>query len=130
MSKRNPQGKFFLLHATVYPYDVLYCIGATNDEILNKLQGDYDMKLTTEDIDAIQKNLAGKSLKLTSGAFILSLTEEPKTPATIAVLSHEIRHISEMMMYRAGIRYVFGESDEAFAYLHEHLEEQALSATM
>lgn len=123
--------KFFVIKLETYPYDILYCIGVTPQEILNKIDRDFEPKLDKEEKDAILgiKRQTGKTLRLKNGAYLLWLKQKPRTAKTIALLSHEVRHVTEMMMESIGVKYSF-DCDEAFAYLHETIEYKVLSCTM
>ena len=120
--------KFCILHCHVYPYDILATVGATIDEIkreADRIFGKVEFDDASEGVMDIE-NRQGKFIHCGKPRVtILWLKRLVPEPASIATATHEIFHATAWVMERVGVVYD-EKSDEAFAYLMEHLMKQLL----
>jgi hypothetical protein len=107
----------------LYSVDVLFTIGTTESQVIRETERRLKRPLTTEERDAFRFSGNGKSIHLLNGACVLWLRAK-----SLSVLAHEIFHVATFILDRAGIK-LTDSSDEAYAYLIEHLTRQALNKT-
>lgn len=116
MAKNKP--KIFIFSDEIYNGEVLVSIGATKEELSLWLEGKF--VITEEEMDSVypEKNTVGRTSLLACGgvAMVIPTNASKGSP----VLAHEILHIANFIMERAGVRFT-PSSEEAFAYLIEFL---------
>ena len=113
--------KFERIQLGTYPFDMLYTVGTTNEEIIAYLRKS-GVELSDEDIGNIREHVlrSGWTMALSCGGFVLWLRKAPKTAYTHAVLAHEAFHITSFLFSRVNIEHSMA-SDEAWAYQIEFI---------
>lgn len=121
MKRKTPYQTFFV-HAGTYEYEVNVIF--TKD--LTKLRKYilYKMKSLPPDMEKFEI-AKGMVVRMDGYCPILWLPRPPKTPDELAVLNHEIFHLTYTIMSYVGIP-LTGSSEEAFAHLISHLTRQIL----
>lgn len=76
---------------------------------------EFEDALTAEDKEHLHMEGKGRTMRLTNNAFILWTKHFPHTPEEFGYLAHEIFHVADLMLRRAGLS-LSDDSDEAFAY--------------
>lgn len=117
---------FKILSLQIYPFDVAISINQTDEEFKKEMQ---KFKINIEDVifDLDQnKNCRGRTLMLIpSLKIVLRLNFWPDTPTKIALLVHEVWHVTDYILREIGIK-LSDDSDEAYAYLIQYITEQIL----
>jgi len=125
MKKAKPTSMNFIVPLVVYPFDVLVTFGQTNEQVekLLKSKGitaDDDIELAM----LRESTVRGRACMFSNNASLIRLTKIPVIPADFAHLQHEIFHVVHFIMDRVGMKYVTEISDEAYAYLIQHLTKE------
>lgn len=107
-----------------YPFDVMFSFNQTDAELGAEL--DKYGALPVDEIEAVrfEGNGVGRFVRFSMGATLIRLKHYPETPKHYGHLQHEIFHAAMVSLEKMGVRYKFGKSDEAFAYLIQYLTQQ------
>lgn len=113
-----------ILSIDIYERDLMVHFGKKEDlkKRLSKMFGD---KYSSEVVSLISDEDRGKSILLDGGQMILFMPKVPKNVFDLSVLAHEIFHITDYTMEKAGIR-LTESSDEAYSYLIQFLTKKIL----
>jgi hypothetical protein len=109
---------FYLLKGSVFPYDVLICLGTTEQQIKEYATKRFENCFTDRELELLSElsKKKGYTLRLENGAYLLWTALFPTTPEGFEHLAHETFHVADLMLRRAGLT-LSDDSDEAFAYL-------------
>lgn len=118
--------RFLIVSHAGYPFDVLVTIGATGEQILERLER-YEVELSKKRRRLILKPCrVGRTIMLGSNQTLIMLAQWLDTPRDHAILAHEIFHAVTLLFGRIGIQHS-DSSDEAYAYAVEALTERILT---
>lgn len=106
---------FLLVKGQTFPYDVLVCLGATREQILEYFNKRFEDVISETEKNQLIMSGYGRTLHLENRAFILWTKDFPKTPEQFGYLAHEIFHVADLMLRSAGLS-LSDDSDEAWAY--------------
>jgi hypothetical protein len=81
---------------------------------------------SSEIVSMISGEEKGKSFLLPGGQMILYMPNLPKDIKGLSILAHEIFHIANFTLEKAGIN-LTSDSDEAYSYLIEFLTKKILA---
>lgn len=111
----------FLIKVPIYKRDVLMSFGDSDLVIKKRLHDN----ATSEDLErlSLSQGVQGRCIILSGGAIVMRLPKVPKTNHEYAVLQHEIFHVADFILARAGIK-LSDTSDEAYSYLIEYLTKE------
>lgn len=121
------KGGIFRVRGTVYPYDILVCLGVTREDILTYFKKTFLNALTDADKEQIKMTGLGRTVRLENNAFICWTKDFPRTSEQYSALAHEIFHTIDLMLRRAGLS-LSDDSDEAWAYAIGWLTKEIYSA--
>lgn len=114
MKKRT---KHFIIDHGTYPFDVLFCVSLTRDEVLKQLKK-LGYEPTEKELEALNFDGEGRTVMLEGGQTILWVKNQ--TPSHIA---HEVFHAVEFLFNRIDLPHDI-EHGEAWAYQIQHLTKQ------
>lgn len=118
----------FSVKADPYQTDVVFAIAEDLPRI-----NDYLLRVTKAKpslLESVRENLnagprvQGRTLEFDNGAILIWLKEVPMGAKSMGLLCHEAYHAACMILRRVGMR-DGAETEEAWAYLQQHLCEQA-----
>lgn len=116
----------FRLNLGIYPFDIIFSFGNTNQEIAELLEryeiADSDIELAMMDDDMI-----GRTVMFETNQTIIRMKSLPLTPKEYGTLFHEIFHAVTFIMDTIGMKLKVRVSDEAYAYLIDFITTQCLS---
>lgn len=118
----------FSVRADPYQTDVVFAMSEDlpriNDYLLRV------MKAKPPLLDSVKENMRmgpfthGRAMEFDNGAVLIWLKDVPMGSKTMALMCHEVYHAACMILRRVGMR-DGPETEEAWAYLQQHLCEQA-----
>ena len=115
--KKKPTFKIF--NCGVYPYDILFTVGSSKEEIVSYLKRKVKYVLDEEEQKSLEiENQSGRTVRLKNNAMIVWV----KTPY-LPVIVHELFHVVEMTMLKIHLP-LNDDTSEPFAYLMEYLTRQ------
>lgn len=111
--------KTFTLKGTTYPFDTVFSIGTTEEEIATYLKKTHGFEL---DADLkINPQMDGRTVLMAGGQTILWLKKFRKNNAyDLSLLTHETLHATQFLFEHIGIGNC-EESWEAWAYYQQNL---------
>ncbi len=111
--------RFTVLDMGVYPFDVLFTIGTTEEEVIEHMKTECSYELDEEERAAVNlKNKGGRTVVFKNGALLLWVKK-----GFVPVIAHEVYHVVELMMET--IKTPQNEhTSEPCAYLTEYLWRQ------
>lgn len=116
--KKKPS--FKLLNTGTYPYDILFTIGTTTEEIQNYIKKNFKYDLDNDEVERITMTGVGRAAQLKNKAFVLWVKTDD-----VPVIAHEVFHIVEMLMIT--IECPLNDStSEPYAYLTEYIWRQII----
>lgn len=125
--KKRKRGGFSVIKGSVWPYDVVVCLGVSEKEFFDYMEAEFEKPFAEKDLEHLRfDNIRGKSVILSNNALVLWLKEFPNKPEWYGHLAHEIFHIADMILWKAGLS-ESEDSDEAWAYLIGWLTETIYS---
>ena len=110
---------YFILPLIVYPFDILFCLGPT-DQQFEKILSDFGLDPST--IDTRMGSKRGHCSMFYGNRTVIRTAVVPKTPTDLATLQHEIFHAVTFIMDAVGMK-LSDDSDEAYAYLIGYITE-------
>lgn len=112
---------FIIIKSDPYPYDVLFTIGSTEEQIIKYIENRCHYKLDAEEKKYIDiKGKQGRVVRFKNNALFLWVKSD-----YIPTLGHEIFHVVELLMDK--INTPLNESTgEVYAYLIEYYWKQVL----
>jgi len=119
----------FIANHGSYPFQVMVSIGESVDDLEKQLiKHNIPEDEVAPQIEHLRKNYTnqGRTIMFSGNQTVLWIRNWPKAPLDYAVLSHEIFHSVDFMMYKVGLKLNRG-SDEAYAYQIQYLTEQIYS---
>ena len=116
--KRKPY--FRHLNCGVYPYDILFTIGTTKEEVEKYIIEKCDYQLDEEEKVEIRFSGGGRFVRLKSGAMVLWVRTN-----TVDIIAHEVFHATCSIMDSIGAS-LTDSSEESYAYLTEYIWKQIL----
>ncbi len=122
MAKIKKQKPIFkIINARTYPYDILFTVSSSEEQIIKYLYAEIGYKMDDEEKKHIDiKYKAGRTVRLKNNAIILWTRTND-----ISVIGHEIFHVVELLMER--INTPLNEyTSEPYAYLIEYLWKQVI----
>lgn len=113
--------KFKILDCGVYPYDVLFAVGASEEEVTKYLKAKCKYKLDDEERGHLRfSGKGGRTVRFKNNALLIWVKTD-----YLPVIAHEIFHGVELLMEK--INTPLNEStSEPYAYLIEYLWKQSL----
>lgn len=121
MIKKKSKAIFKIIKGGVYPYDVLFTVGTTKEEIVKYIQNKLTYKLDTEEIEFINvSNKSGRVVRFKNNALLLWVRNDD-----VPVLGHEIFHVVELIMEKINSP-LTSSTAEPYAYLIEYYWRQIL----
>lgn len=128
VKNKNKKGIWFIVKGTVYPFDVLFSFGQSDEDLVDML---CDNGIKTNDLDehglkfTYDKTCGiGRTCMLESGQVIVRMPVIPSLSIDRGILAHEIFHAAEFVLHRVGIKHDVHKSGEAYAYLIGHLTQE------
>ena len=99
-----------------YPFDILLCVGASKEQIVEKL-AELGVEMTVRERKnlGISETSAASTVVLKGGQFVISLRSYDGAAADLGVLCHEAFHAVWALMARIGV-VASDDSEEALAY--------------
>lgn len=125
--------KVLILSADVYNVDIIVIVNMPSKEALRKLKGKVPAKelvalkgMTEEwDKDIESGVVEGRMFQLKGGFVVFVNLDRHKFRKSVGTLVHELSHVTHYLLLNRQIA-LSQETDEAYAYLMEHLTVQAL----
>lgn len=114
-----------IISIEIYDRDVMVHFGK-KEHLKDKLSNMFGREQASEIVSTISGEEKGKSLLLPGGQMILYMPDFPKDIKGLSILSHEIFHIVNFTLDKAGIN-LTDDSDEAYSYLIEFLTKKIFS---
>lgn len=115
------KNKNFVIPLVVYPFDVMFSFGQTDDELLKTLSKSLtDDEIKDKKLWSVEKNGDGRTVLFGSGQTLIRMPKVPKTCKEYGALQHEIFHATEFILNHIGMS-LCRKSDEAYAYLIGYL---------
>ena len=112
---------FKTLKAGVYPYDVLFTIGSTEEQIIKYIENNCGYKLDSEEKKYIDvKNKGGKTIRFKNNALFIWVKTD-----YIPIIAHEIFHAVELLMEKIDTP-LNSDTSEPYAYLIEYFWREIL----
>lgn len=119
---------FLLIKGETLPYDVVVCLGPTKEELLAHFDKNFIGALTRNDIEALGEGKSkGRVIRCENNAYILWLMKYPTRPEDFGYLAHEIFHVADLMLRKAGAS-LSDDSDEIWAYQIDWLTKRIYTA--
>lgn len=119
----NSKWKCFIFPLHIYPFEVMVFFGEMDD--LYKKLSTHGIK--EDEINQIRNDPEGHGLgysaMFTDGQTLIRLPKKPETAKEFSILSHEIFHVSSLVLRKVNIE-LCEKSEEAFAYLIGYISEQ------
>lgn len=116
--------KHFIINCQVYPFDVMFSIAQTDDELFQVLK-EYNL---VNELDGSCKWKSPKQLgyciQFVSGQTLVRLRTTPVTPQDYGALAHEILHAAQFILDTVGVKFHLDYSDEAYTYLVQFITEK------
>lgn len=110
----------FIVKLRIYPMDVMFSFGETNEELEKKFKG-FNVK-TSNYFDSPFDY--ARCTQFTNGQVVVRLRDFPDSPKGKGALAHEILHaVCYVMSYIGGK--LSSNSEESYCYLMGYLTEQA-----
>jgi hypothetical protein len=106
----------FIIPLVVYPFDVMFSFGQTDDE-LKKCLGKYNVEWD-ENMKCIGQ---GRFVMTAANQSLVRLYNYPESCEEYGSLQHEIFHAVTHVLDRIGMKFVLLKSDEAYSYLVGYL---------
>ncbi len=122
--KTSMTDQHFIVDCGIYPFDIFCYFGNDRDNMLHIITE--EKGVLHEDVEWLREQdyKSGKSVILPSGQLLLWMPQVPNSKYLLAVLAHEIFHCACFVVERVGIVYEPDVSDEAYAYLLQHITEK------
>lgn len=115
--------KPFIANHGTYPFDVLVCIGSSDEEVFKELKK-FGQNLSDEDKEILKCNGDGRTVMLESGATVLRVKVYKNKAQMASYIAHEVFHAVEFLFDRIKLKHDVHISSEAFAYQIAHLTRQ------
>lgn len=106
-----------IISIDIYDRDVMVHFGEKK-HLKARLSKIFGCKKSSEIVSMISGEEKGKSFLLPGGQMILYMPNLPKDIKGLSILAHEIFHIANFTLEKAGIN-LTSDSDEAYSYLIE-----------
>lgn len=119
MKKKSKAG-FLIIEGDVWPYDVVVALGTTKEQFIEYTDRKFVTALSKEDKDKLKFDGQGMTVMLSNFATIMWLKDYPETPKGFGILAHEIFHVADVILWKAGLN-LSQDSDESWAYLIDWL---------
>lgn len=115
--KKLARKGFFELKGSVFPTDVLVCLGKTEQEITEYITDVFDYALSDEEKTDLKPSKAwqGRTVLMEGNWIVMMLKHHPANASGFAILAHEIFHATDMMLRIRSIK-LSNDSDEVWAY--------------
>lgn len=113
----------FVINHGTYPFDVLVCIGKTDEEVYKELEK-FGHELSDEDKEYLKCNGDGRTVMLDGGQTVLRVKIYKDKAKMAGFIAHEVFHAVEFLFDRIKIKHDVEISSEAFAYQIGHLTKQ------
>ncbi|UWI17995.1 MAG: Protein DA1 [Bacteriophage sp.] len=114
-----------IISIDIYDRDVMVHFGEKK-HLKARLSKIFGCEKSSEIVSMISGEEKGKSFLLPGGQMILYMPNLPKDIKGLSVLAHEIFHIANYTLEKAGIN-LTSDSDEAYSYLIEFLTKKILA---
>lgn len=114
-----------IISIDIYDRDVMVHFGEKK-HLKARLSKIFGCEKSSEIVSMIGGEEKGKSFLLPGGQMILYMPNLPKDIKGLSVLAHEIFHIANYTLEKAGIN-LTSDSDEAYSYLIEFLTKKILA---
>lgn len=114
-----------IISIDIYDRDIMVHFGEKK-HLKAKLSKIFGREKSFEIVSMISGEDKGTSLLLPGGQMILYMPNLPKDIKGLSILAHEIFHIANFTLEKAGIN-LTSDSDEAYSYLIEFLTKKILA---
>lgn len=114
-----------IISIDIYGRDVMVHFGEKK-HLKARLSKIFGCEKSSEIVSMISGEEKGKSFLLPGGQMILYMPNLPKDINGLSILAHEIFHIANFTLEKAGIN-LTSDSDEAYSYLIEFLTKKILA---
>ena len=114
------KSKNFIIPLVVYPFDVMVSLNQTDKQLKKEL----DRFENCEWDDDMKCPGVGRAIITNKNHSIIRLRNYPTTNVDYSHLQHEIFHIVTFVMEKIGLKLCLLKSDEAYAYLIQHLTKE------
>ena len=114
-----------IISIDIYDRDVMVHFGEKK-HLKARLSKIFGCEKSSEIVSMISGEEKGKSFLLPGGQMILYMPNLPKDIKGLSILAHEIFHIANFTLEKAGIN-LTSDSDEAYSYLIEFLTKKILA---
>lgn len=112
---------FKVIQLGVYPFDVLFTIGTTEDQVMKYLEKKCNYRLDSEEKGFLRfTGKSGRTVRF-KGNQLLCWSRNPHIP----IIAHEIFHVAELVMEKINAP-LNEQTSEPYAYLIEHIWREAL----
>lgn len=119
--KKKAKSLNFIISCVIYPFDVMFSFGETDEEIIKKLN-----KYKIDHADAPWQfesdSKLGRTCVFDSGQTLVRMPKIPSSSREYGTLQHEIFHAVEFLFERIRIKHST-DCGEAYAYLIGYLTE-------
>lgn len=124
--KAQYSNKVFIVSTGIYPFDILFLVGHTNEEAKVELESRMDPDKYSElsSIINLKPSVIGHATIFSSGQVAVRFISHPISARARGTVAHEIFHAATFILERVGIQFDMDKSDEAFAYLIGYITEQ------
>jgi len=112
----------FVINNGTYPFDVLFCLGVSHEEICKKLKS-LGTILSEEQKEKLWMKGLGRTVMFENNATVIRIDNIKNKAHFHANISHEVFHAVEFLFERIGLEYTV-VGGEAFAYQIQHLTKQ------
>jgi hypothetical protein len=114
-----------IISIDIYDRDVMVHFGEKK-HLKARISKIFGCEMSSEIVSMISGEEKGKSFLLPGGQMILYMPNLPKDIKGLSILAHEIFHIANFTLEKAGIN-LTSDSDEAYSYLIEFLTKKILA---
>lgn len=115
--------KPFIANHGTYPFDVLVCIGSSDEEVFKELKK-FGQNLSDEDKKILKCEGDGRTVMLEGGQTVLRVKIYKDKAQMASYIAHEVFHAVEFLFDCIKLKYDVNTSSEAFAYQIAHLTRQ------
>ena len=117
-----------IIKLNIYPFDIMLSVNQTDKQFVKSL-GKYNMPNFEDDILHLEtqgNSRQGRTILLDKSGFIVRLNYWPKNAQGVALMVHELFHVTSMLLDHIGMELSVGTSCEAYAYLLQYITQRTL----
>lgn len=114
---------FKLINLKIYPWDILYTVGSTEEEVVSYLRDEFNYHMDEEEKNHLDfGKKTGRTVRLKNRSIVMWVKQD-----SIPVLGHEIFHAVELLFEMIQIP-INENTSEAWAYLIEYVWKEVIEA--